>query len=332
MIRKGVRRGKIKYVCKTCRKWFQLNRRKQDRSSSLLLSHLSGVSFRTLGDIYKIDPSTAYRRCLKALTTLPHCADISRKYCTKYCGILLVDGKYIKVKGYERKIPVLYGIDYLTHDIPTYIFSQAENYQTCHAFFTSLRLLKYPLQAVVSDDNLNIYLAASAVYPKALSQICTNHYKETIRANLGVRRDPTYLPFMQRIEELFSKRRSVQEFSHVAAKILYAHRNDSLCVSVMVDIQRRLPQLTAYMQQKRIPQTTNLIESYNSHLEGRLKTIKGFESFAHADSWINAYFLRRRLKPFTDCTKQFKWLNGSCSMKQTMKFPKKADDLSRLFR
>lgn len=298
----------------------------------MLVSHLSGLSFRTLGEMYEIDPSTAYRRCLKALEKLPHCADITRVYARKYCGILLVDGKYIRVKGYERKIPVVYGIDYLTHDIPTYIFSQAENYQTCHSFFSSLRLLQYPLQAVVSDDNLNIYLAATAVYPKTLSQICTNHYKETIRRNLGVRRDETYIPFMQRVEELFSKKRSVTEFSHVAGKILYHYRDDPVCVSVIVDIQRRLPQLTAYMHHKQIPQTTNLIESYNSHLEGRLKTIKGFESFTHADTWLNAYFLRRRLKKFTDCSKQFASLNGTSSIEQTMKFPKKAVSLWKLFR
>lgn len=282
--------------------------------------------------MYEIDPSTAYRRCLKALKALPHCADITRRYSTKYCGILLVDGKYIKVKGYERKIPVLYGIDYLTHDIPTFIFSQAENYHTCQAFFSSLRLLKYPLQAVVSDDNMNIYLAATAVYPKSLSQICTNHYKETIRANLGVRRDPTYVPFMRKVEELFAKRRSKEEFAHVAGKLFYHFKDDPRCVGVLTDIQRRLPQLTAYMRHRHIPQTTNLIESYNSHLEGRLKTIKGFESFTHADNWLNAYFLRRRLKKFTDCSKQFAPLNGTCSLEQTMKFPKTAAVLSKLFR
>ncbi len=86
------------------------------------------------------------------------------------------------------------------------------------------------------------------------------------------------------------------------------------------------------MQHRHIPQTTNLIESYNSHLEGRLKTIKGFESFTHADNWLNAYFLRRRLKPFTDCSGKFATLNGTCSMEQTMKFPKKAQDLLKLFR
>lgn len=250
----------------------------------------------------------------------------------KFCGILIVDGKYVRIKGYDRKIPVLYGIDYLTHDIPTYILSVAENYQTCHSFFTSLRLLNYPLKAIVSDDNGNIYQSCVSVYPAAKTQLCTNHYKESLRDSLAVRVDPTYVSFMHEVEELFTHRRSASEFSNLAGKILYRHRYDPRCVSILADMQRRFPMLTAYMAERRIPMTTNLIESYNSHLEGRLKTIKGFETFSHADSWLNGYFLRRRLKKFTDCSRQFQRLNGSCSLEQTMKNPAKIDDLLKLFR
>jgi len=297
-----------------CHKWFQLNRSETTKTLPLLFQHLRGTSFRSLALEHKISPATAYRRTLQALEKLPHCADITRRFCTRFCGILVIDGKYIAVKGFERKIPVLYGIDYLTHDIPTYVLSQGESYQTCQSFFTSLRLMKYPLQAIVSDDNPNIYDAAKHVYVDAISQICHNHYKETIRQNLHVRTDATYVPFMREIEELFVKRRSEEEFNHVALKIYNHFKHDSLCMSVMLDIQKRLPQLTAYMKEKNIPRTTNLIESYNSHLEGRLKTIKGFESFKHADLWLNGYFLKRRMQPFTDCTKQFKRLNGTASL------------------
>ena len=31
--------------------------------------------------------------------------------------ILIIDGKYIAVKGYDKKIPWIYAVDYLTHDI-----------------------------------------------------------------------------------------------------------------------------------------------------------------------------------------------------------------------
>lgn len=259
-------------------------------------------------------------------------ADITRRYCSRFCGILLVDGKYVAVKGYDRKIPVLYGIDYLTHDIPHYLLSVSENYPTCHAFFSSLRLMNYPLQAVVSDDNWNIYQAATKVYPATITQLCQNHYKQSLRLGLNVGTDPAYRPFMREIEWLFEKKRSQDEFTRLAGKVFIRHQQDDVCRGVMADIQKRLPQLLAYTQVPRVPRTTNLIESFNSHLEGRLKTIKGFESFKHADVWLNAYFVRRRLKPFTDCAGQFWHLNGRCSLEITKKPYYKIDNLLRLIR
>ena len=300
------------------------------QAKQLLREHLSGISFRSLGVAYGVNASTAYRRSNQELGKLLHCADITRRYCNRFCGMLLVDGKYIAVKGYERKIPVFYGIDYLTHDIPHYVLSVAENYSTCHSFFKSLRLLNYPLQAIVSDDNVNIYQACSTVYPEAVTQLCQNHYKESIRKILSIRTDPTYLPFMREVEELFSKRRSVQEFNRLAGKVYYRFSQDETCRNILLDIQKRLPMLLAYTSLPQIPKTTNLIESYNSHLEGRLKTIKGFESFKHADAWLNAYFIRRRLKPFTDCSAKFHHLNGKCSLQLSLKPYYKFDTVLRL--
>jgi hypothetical protein len=298
----------------------------------LLISHLSGVSFRSLAREHQLSATTAYRKYQDALTNLPHCADITRKYCNRFCGILLVDGKYIAVKGYDRKIPVIYGIDYLTHDIPTYIFSVAENYPTCHSFFKSLRLLNYPLQAVVSDDNINIYQSCLSVYPKAITQLCQNHYKESVRKILNVRTDTTYLPFMREVEYLFEKRRSGTEFGQIASKIYHHYGHVETCQNILIDIQKRLPQLLAYTQLSQTPRTTNLIESYNSHLQGRLETIKGFQSFDHAKDWLNSYFINRRTKPFTDCSGKFRKLNRKCSLEMSLNEDYQIEDVLRLLR
>ncbi len=183
-----------------------------------------------------------YRKNLSALKQLIHCADITRKYCNRYCGILVVDGKYLAVRNYDRKIPVLYGIDYLSHDIPK------------------------------------------------------------------------YKPFMAEINQLFKKKLSYGVFVNQAKSIYEKYKADPKCKSVMLDMRDKLPLLLAHLQTKHIPRTTNLIECFNSHLQGRLKTIKGFKSFKHADLWLNAYFIRRRFKKFKDCKGQFKCLNGRRSI------------------
>lgn len=244
----------------------------------------------------------------------------------------MVDGKYASVKGYERKIPVIYGIDYLTHDIPNYILSVSENYQTLKKFFTSLRLANYPLQALISDDNQNIREACLSVYPNAIFQLCQNHYKQNLRVSLGLYKDMSYLSFMKNVETLFSRKMGEEEFKTRASKIYDAYSYDQLAKGVMLDIAKRSGELTAYTKLPNIPRTNNLIESFNSHLEGRLKTIKGFKSFKGADTWFNAYFVRRRLKPFTDCTKYFRNLNGKSSLEITLKDSSKLKDLLKLIR
>ncbi len=303
-----------------CNQWFQINRSQKDTTAKrLTLFHLDGIAFRSLADQYKISIGGAYTKVSKQLASFAHCADITREYCSRYGGVLLVDGKYVKVKGYERKIPVLYGVDYQTHDIPTYLLSIAENYQTCLVFFQSLRLLNYPLQAVVCDDNNNIYDAARYVYPNVIIQLCQNHYKENIRDTLDLTLNPYYIPFMKQIEELFSRKRSPDDFNRCAKNIFHLYKTDPLCARILVDMYNNHKYLLGWRQGHDIPTTTNLNECFNSHLQGRLKTIKGFESFKHADLWLNAYFLRRRTKRFTDCAGKFKRLNGYTSLQKSQK-------------
>jgi len=331
-IRKGIRKGKIKYLCKSCGKWFQINRSRKINKKLMMKQHLDGTSFRSLADQHNISHMTAYRYVKNELEKLPHCADISRKYCSRYSQIILVDGKFLKIKGYKYKIPVIYGIDYLTHDIPSYILAPSENYQVFLKFFTSLRLLNYPLQALVSDDNLNIPNACKQIYPKSSWQLCLNHFKENIRNSLQTRTNPTYQPFMYDLEYLFKTKRSLDDFNRIAHNIVNTYKHNPTCIAALADIKRRQHNLMGYLGHKNTPRTNNLIESFNSHLNGRLKTIKGFESFKHANLWLNAYFIRRRLRVFSDCRGKFKKLNGKCSLSLTLSDKVNIETLQSMFR
>lgn len=103
IIRKGVRRGRVKYFCKACTRWFQINRKEKLNTAPILISHLCGESFRSLAERNGSSAATVFRRYNQALAHLPHCADLTRAYCSRFCGVLLVDGKYVSVKGYGRK-------------------------------------------------------------------------------------------------------------------------------------------------------------------------------------------------------------------------------------
>jgi transposase-like protein len=277
------------------------------------------MPLRKLASHSNISLGTAFNKTFQALNELPHCADITRSFCSKFCGILVVDGKFVKVLGFEKKIPVIYGIDYLTHDIPTYKLSPSENYLSCRDFFTHIRLLNYPLQALVCDDNPNIRDACLKVYPKAVVQICQNHFKENIRKLLCVRTDPTYVSFMHDIEILFLGKRSLDDFNRVGKNLFNKYKGDSNCLKILLDIDFRKDLLLGYLKFPSTPKTTNLIESFNSHMQSRLKSIKGFKSFKTADLWINAYFIKRRTQKFTGCKGKFKYLNGKTSLEKSVK-------------
>lgn len=127
-----MRRGKLRYRCQSCEGWFSLNRTKKNKTSLHL--HLKGLSYRDLSSESGVSLGKSWYSVQEKIEKLPHCFDITRKYCSGYTGILLVDGKYLRVMPYERKIPVLYGVDYLSHDIPGYRLVPSESYTACLKF------------------------------------------------------------------------------------------------------------------------------------------------------------------------------------------------------
>ncbi|MFA5995949.1 MAG: hypothetical protein WC801_05925, partial [Patescibacteria group bacterium] len=50
-----------------------------------------------------------------------------------------------------------------------------------------------------------------------------------------------------------------------------------------------------------------------------LSPVKGFQSFASAERFLNAYLIRRRTKPFTDCEGQFKKFNKHMPLENSIR-------------
>jgi len=197
--------------------------------------------------------------------------------------------------------------------------SVSENYQSCLKYFSSLKLLNYPLIALIADDNINIRQAGQFIYPSCTFQLCQRHFKQNIKLALNLTENPSYQPFFTKVIDLFSMKRAPQDFDRFAKNIFNQYRNDPSLLNIILEIHQKKDLLLGWRETKRVPTTTNLIECFNSHLQGRLKTIKGFESFKHAELWLNAYFLRRRTKKFTDCSGKFRRLNGKTSLQVSKK-------------
>ena len=294
----------------------------------LWIPHIDGIPFRKLGDEHGLSGKQTYHRVFEELKQLPDCAEITKQYCAYQSGILIIDGKYIKVRGYKEKIPFIYGIDYETHDILFGILVSAEDEKAFLQFFHLLKDLKYPLQIVVADDRSALPLALKQLFPGVPLQLCQNHYLENVRQALHVRTDPIHQHFFNSLKKHVFDEYTDEEELDAALHHVLVERGEGLLIrqTIVMAIHHRRKELFAYKDIPNCPNNTNLIELFNSHFNARLKSLKGFKTKEHALLWLNGMLLRRRMKPFTDCSPKFKHLNGKCSLgitlKKGMEFPK----------
>lgn len=318
VVKKGSRRGINRYQCRRGHS-FSVDHRQQP--SRLWIRHIDGTPIRKLADEIGLSITQTYTKIIAEFKKLPNNNQLTIDYCNRFCGILIVDGKYVKVRGFLKKIPFIYGMDYLTHDIVVSMLAPSENTIALTQFFALLKRCHYPLQIVVSDDREAIAQGLARIYPNGRLQLCQNHYVENIRQQLGIRTDLTHQPFFYALKtnvfQADHDAESVRPILHQLFIKFAQHDVDYQCI--LQDIEMRRKELFAYAAIHHCPKNSNLIELYNSHLNGRLKTIKGFKHVDSAQRWLNAYTIRRRTKTLTDCKGKFKLLNGHCSLSYTLK-------------
>lgn len=292
----------------------------------LLWSHIKGKSIRTMAQEQEKSLGAIQNQLKRELSVIPENDLVTVKYCNRnrWCGVLLVDAKYIKVKGYKKKIAFIYGIDYLTHDIPVCLLAPTENYQSYKQFFVTLKNSNYRLRGIVSDEHESVLPACHYIFgDKILRQLCHVHFAEKIRRNLRVRTDDTYKEFMNELANIIFKNKRRSKYKKSVKKDLhqlaFKYMGDQIALDVLVNISEKIDELTNFIKIGQCPTTNNLIESSNKQLEGRMKTIQNFESFRSAKRWLNAWLLCRRVTKFYDCNPKFKNLNGKRSIDMSKK-------------
>ena len=311
-------------MCKESNHWFEINfNHHKPPTASFWVQHIDALPFRKLGAENNYSGVQIYNKVIPQIKALPDNLEVTKEYCNmeKMSGILIVDGKFVKVKGYKDKIPFIYGTDYEPHDIVHDQLSLSEGNTAFDKFFKELKQAGYPLKIVVSDDRAGLKTACLRHYPGVLFQTCVGHYMEGLRKLLSTRTDDKYQHFLNSLKlHVFTEPHNLAE---AIQGLMYVRDNygqtDPTAQNIILEIHARQDEFFAYHKVPNCPNNTNLIELLNSHLNGRLETIKGFSSFQSAALWLNAYVLRRRTLKFTDCDEKFKHLNGKCSLQMTIK-------------
>jgi transposase-like protein len=281
------------------------------------------MAFRKLGAQNNYSGVQIYNKVIPQIQALPDNLQVTKEYCdmSKMSGTLIIDGKFVKVKGHDKKIPFIFGVDYESHDVVHDQLSLAEDTVAFDKFFRELKQADYPLKIVVSDDRAGLKVACLRHYPGVLFQTCVGHFMENLRKLLSTRTDDKYQHFLNSLKlHVFTEPRSLAE---AIQGLMYVRdtygQTDPTVQNIILEIHSRQDEFFSYHKVPNCPNNTNLIELLNSHLNGRLETIKGFSSFKSAALWLNAYILRRRTLKFTDCDEKFKYLNGKCSLQMTIK-------------
>ena len=285
--------------------------------------HVDGIPFRKLGDQAKLSGKQIFLKVKAAINLLTWNWRITLDLCDpkRFCGRLILDGKYIAVKGFDKKIPFVYAIDYLTHDIVHGDLFPVEDEMSFSQLFQKLYDLGYDLKIVVADDRPGLKPALNKVFPYARLQLCHNHYLENIRGLLRVRTEERYRHFFNSLRlHVFLEGTDEEKIDAGLEHVLKNHAAHSPKLQDIIwEIKRRREDLFNYLKVPGCPNNTNLIELFNSHVNARLESIKGFQSFESARQWLNAYLVRRRTKQLTDCEGKFKHLNKHCSLEFTIK-------------
>ena len=268
---------------------------------------------------------TCWRICTNRLKKLPDSNQITAKYCNKFSGIFLCDGKYFKIKGWGKKYCLLWIVDYLKHDIVAHTLAPAENYQSWARLFSLVRVQNNYPKVLVCDGLPSIQQAAKLAFPKVKVQLCIRHYLSNIKQILKEykKEEPNKASQIKRffisLREVLSIKRTKEDFNKRLFFIFKKHKEDSVFKSILLQIEKDKGKLTGYRGIKYTPLTTNFIEGLNSHLQTRLTKIRSFNNLSYARLWINGYILKRRLTVWTDCKGRFRKINGKIPLDQTKK-------------
>ncbi len=213
-------------------------------------------------------------------------------------GILLLDGKFLKIRGAER-------CEHFAFDTALGLVNSwmddTENSTAYWHMYAELKKEGYPLRAIVSDGHSGIAkLTAEENIPH---QRCVFHLLQDLRYFLGIRNDEisgNWILFQRLRHILMSptleKLVENLEFFRRYTSLLFVHKK-----SILKWFYKNLEAATMHFSfiDGDVPRTNNQMENFIGQVEQRLKTMRGFKSEISAKYTLNAIFASLRKHPFT---------------------------------
>lgn len=296
------------------------------------------ASVRILSRRYKKARDTITRIIHRVTSQLPNSVAVAKRFQPLWSGILVFDGKVIRVynqffkkmdqskfsddeKRWKHKMRWLCGVDFGTGDLPHYDLGESENMIDLVMYFKTLKSIKYPLIALVCDGNPLIPKAAKFVFGKRLIvQRCTRHFLEDLRRFLP--KEETQQEERVKLEQLILHIKFVIEADSLESAQnnlvnlkKYSDTFKNPIKHIMLNMfKKSKTELTAHLfyPELKLPHTSNDIENLFKQLMLRLKSLGRFYHQDYARDYLNGWALLRRFTPFTDCKNKRKYRNKKC--------------------
>jgi hypothetical protein len=267
---------------------------------------------------------------------LPTSVDVQRHFLPRWSGILVMDGKVIRVYDklstklkrsslsedelrWMNKMRWLCGIDHGTGDLPHYALAASESRIDLVMYFQTLKQMNYPLKAVVCDGSPEIPHAARFVFgEQVVIQRCTRHFLEDLRKLLPTEEeDPRererLIRLIARIKSIIEARAIEDMMERFDALKRDRSKYRSPIAKQMLKMFLGIKEpLCAHLlhPELNLPHTSNDIENLFRQLNLRLKSLGRFSHRSSAHEYLNAWALLRRFTKFTDCRGGRRHRNG----------------------
>lgn len=284
--------------CRECGYTWRPMKRHHEKDSRWVKGYLlDGTSLRRLGEKWKVNGSTAWRRIQRSMQDVPLNTVVAFHF-QKNVSIILLDAKYFLVR---RKIYTLYvAFDPLRKKPLLWILLQEnEGRNGYDKLLSFLRAQNVKVEAIVSDSFTSIEVSVKQWYPHTVHQRCAAHIlmyafrkirgRGLLRTiygrrlwNIVVKIALGYTDEKKARGYLLRNKRKYLNHSKTW-KILDENLSNIYQFSQRLDLP--------------IPRTSNQIENFMGVLEQRLKTFRSIKSPESLSKILTAYIRIKYKRP-----------------------------------
>lgn len=294
--RKTVKYGWPRWLCRKCKKTFR-RRRVDTRDRSAIDAYTKDRStYKRLGERWRVDRSTAYRRVQRALKKRGSLLERTRRHLKECDGVLVLDGKWTRIQGKLHTCFVAWDRGF-KRPLHFLLKEGGEKELWYWKLLVDLERLGYRPKAFVSDGSTSLSELFLDKYPDLPHQRCTVHIFLAARAkvNGGGKPDARSKAFIEQLQKILwsrTLRSAKQLFQKLwATKRLLQGERESLRF-----IWPILPECFVCRDSRfrhlKLPRSSNAIENVIGNIEARLKTRRGTKSLIAAEHLINEILLQ----------------------------------------